>query len=91
MLSCIVNMRKPKKVQLMLQYKNLSGDSKIARYHIAKDALTIRYTDNSVYLYTNQSTCPETISKMKTLALAGKGLGTFIHAGIKDRYSRKIC
>ena len=74
----------------MLPYKNLSGDSKIARYHIAKDALTIRYTDCSVYLYTNQSTSPETINKMKTLALAGKGLGTFINAGVKHRFSRKI-
>lgn len=83
-------MRKAKKPQQMLQYKNLSGDSKVVRYHIAKDALTIRYTDNSVYLYTNQSATPGAISKMKTLALAGKGLGTFIATNAKDAYSRKV-
>jgi hypothetical protein len=27
---------------------------------------------------------------MKDLALAGKGLGTFIGANVKDRFSRKV-
>ncbi|OGV98178.1 MAG: hypothetical protein A2W53_06325 [Nitrospinae bacterium RIFCSPHIGHO2_02_39_11] len=33
---------------------------------------------------------PGNISKMKSLALAGKGLGAFIDANVKDRFSRKI-
>lgn len=74
----------------MLRYKNLSKDSKVVRYHSAKDAITVRFADCSVYLYTNQSADPENISKMKTLALAGKGLGTFIEKNVKDRFSRKM-
>jgi hypothetical protein len=74
----------------MLQYKNVAGDSKVKRFHIAKDALTVRFADCSVYLYTNQSADPVNISKMKTLALAGKGLGTFIDANVKDRFARKV-
>jgi hypothetical protein len=73
-----------------VQYKNLSGDSKVARYEIRKDAVTIRFADHSVYRYTNQSADPANISKMKSLALAGKGLGTFIDANLKDRFLRKI-
>jgi hypothetical protein len=73
-----------------VRYKNLSGDSKVARYEIRKDGVTIRFTDHSVYRYTNQSADPANISKMKTLALAGKGLGTFIDAHLKDRFLRKI-
>jgi hypothetical protein len=72
------------------RYKNLSGSSKVARYVIAKDSMTIRFTDDTVYRYTNQSADPANISKMKTLAIAGKGLGTFIDANVKDRFLRKI-
>ena len=83
-------MNKPKKLRLMLRYKNLGGDSKVSRYQILKDGMTIRFADSSVYMYTNQSADPATIGKMKTLALAGKGLGTFINANVKDRFSRKV-
>lgn len=72
------------------RYKNVSGDSKVARYEIRKDSMTIRFTDHSVYRYTNQSADPANISKMKTLALAGKGLGTFIEGNVKDRFLKKI-
>ncbi|HAM35843.1 MAG TPA: hypothetical protein DEB40_08635 [Elusimicrobia bacterium] len=80
----------PKKPKMFKRYKNLSGDSKVAWYEIAKDAMTIRFTDCSVYRYTNQSADPGNISKMKSLAIAGKGLGTFIDANVKDRFLRKI-
>ena len=83
-------MNTPKKPKMMVLYKNLSGDSKVVRYQIAKDSMTIRFADCSVYRYTNQSADPATIGKMKTLALAGKGLGTFISENLKDRFSRKI-
>jgi hypothetical protein len=84
------NMRTPKKPIMMARYKNLSGDSKVAKYEIEKDAMRIRFTDCSVYIYTNQSAGPENIKQMKTLAIAGKGLGTFISANLKDRFERKI-
>lgn len=80
----------PKRLKLMVAYKNVDGKSKVARYHMAKDAMTIRFVDHSEYIYTNQSVGPETIAKMKKLALSGKGLGTFIETNVKDRYSRKV-
>lgn len=86
----MLSMQTPKKLKIFKRYKNLSGDSKVARYEIEKDAMTIRFADCSVYRYTNQSADPGNISKMKSLALAGKGLGAFIDANVKDRFSRKI-
>ena len=74
----------------MHRYKNVGGKSDVARYTIAKDSITVRFAGHSVYRYSNQSAGPENVSKMKDLALAGKGLGTFISANVKDRYSRKV-
>lgn len=74
----------------MQRYKNVSGKSDVARFAIAKDSITIRFTCHAVYRYSNQSAGPENVSKMKELALAGKGLSTFIETNVKDRYSRKV-
>jgi hypothetical protein len=83
-------MRTPKKPIMMTRYKNISGNSKVAQYEISKDSMRIKFADSSVYIYTNQSADPCNISKMKTLAVAGKGLSTFIDANVKDRFSRKV-
>lgn len=83
-------MNTPKRTQIYIRYKNLSGKSDVTRYVIAKDGITVRFADASVYRWTNQSADPANISKMKSLALAGKGLGTFIEKNVKDRFLKKI-
>ncbi len=74
----------------MKRYKNLSGNSSVAGYEIAKDSVTVRFAAHSVYKYSNQSAGPGNISQMKSLALTGKGLGTFIDTNVKERFARKI-
>lgn len=83
-------MNTPKKMRLFKRYKNLSGKATVAHFELEKDAVNIKFTDTSSYRYTNQSAGSENIRKMKTLALAGKGLSTFIDATVKDRFERKI-
>ena len=83
-------MNTPKKPKQFRRYKNLSGKSTVKRYEIEKDAMNIIFTNGTAYRYTNQSADPANISKMKTLAESGKGLGTFIDANLKDRFLRKI-
>ena len=83
-------MNTPKRHREFLRYKNLSKQSTVSRYEIRKDMVTVKFTDGSCYLYTNQTATPENISKMKTLAAAGKGLGTFITSTVKDLYERKV-
>jgi hypothetical protein len=74
----------------MKKYKNLGGKSAVAQYEVAKDSVTIRFTTHAVYIYTNQSAGSENIRKMKTLALAGKGLSAYIENNVKDRFLRKV-
>ena len=83
-------MKTPKKPKMFIRYKNLSGASKVVRYEITKDVVTVQFANTSVYNYSNQSAGPDNIAKMKTLAMAGKGLGTFIEASLKDSFMRKI-
>lgn len=81
--------KKPLK-PIVNKYKNLGGKSVVFSYILRKDAVIVRFADHSVYLYNNQITGPEHVSKMKTLAVAGKGLGTFITSTVKDNYARKV-
>lgn len=83
-------MNTPKRPKVFWTYKNKSGDSKVARFQLLKGAVTVVFTDRSAYRYTNQSATPGNIQKMKELAVAGKGLGTFISTHLKDRFSRKV-
>jgi hypothetical protein len=43
-----------------------------------------------VYRYSNQSAGSANVREMKTLAIAGKGLGTFIDTKVKDLFARKV-
>lgn len=83
-------MNTPKKARHFRRYKNLGGKSAVTMYELEKDAVNVRFADHSAYRYTNQSAGPENIAKMKTLALAGKGLGTFIESSLKGRALRKV-
>ena len=83
-------MNTPKKTRHFRRYKNLGGKSTIVKYELEKDAVNLRFTDNSSYRFTNQSAGKENIAEMKKLALAGKGLGTFVEKNVKERYERKI-
>lgn len=74
----------------MKKYKNVSGKSTVTMFELAKDVVTIRFTSQEVYRYSNQSAGSENISKMKLLALAGKGLGTFIENNVKEKFARKV-
>ena len=83
-------MRTPKRVKVLYKYKNLGGASKVMKYTVQKDSMIIHFADHTAYIYTNQTAGPLNIAKMKELAHAGKGLGTFIDANVKDRFLRKL-
>ena len=83
-------MNTPKKQKQLRPYKNAGGKSTVLRYELAKDGITVVFADHTVYRYTNQSAGPEHIAKMKSLALAGRGLGTFIEANVRELFIKKI-
>lgn len=73
----------------MERYQNLAGNSGVAAYSLRKDAIAVRFEDGVVYVYTNASAGAKNIAEMKRLAVAGRGLSTFISRKVHDRYAEK--
>lgn len=74
----------------MKTYKNLNGNSDVKTYQFYGDAIKIRFSDDTVYLYTDEKSGEENIAQMKLLAAQGKGLGTFIKANISKDAAEKL-
>ena len=74
----------------MDRYKNLGGDSGVAAYSIDGDSITVQFNDGATYLYNNQSTGKSNIDQMKSLALSGHGLNSFIGKVVKKGFASKL-
>lgn len=74
----------------MTHYKNLGNDSGVVAFEIGKTHIAVQFENNSVYEYTYHSAGREHIENMKTLALQGEGLNSYINKHVKKNYSRKI-
>jgi hypothetical protein len=72
------------------RYKNLSGDSGVVRYQLREGAVLVQFSDGSLYEYTNESAGGDAIATMHRLAVAGRGLCSFISTTVREKYSRKI-
>lgn len=74
----------------MTRYANLAGNSPITAYEITGDSITVEFDSAHTYMYTYASTGKKNIEQMKNLAIAGRGLSTFISRVVKERYAKKI-
>ena len=54
-------------------YKNLGGDSGVVAYEIGNDYVRVKFSDGSIYLYTNGRAGSHNIREMKRLARQGQG------------------
>jgi hypothetical protein len=73
----------------MQRYKNLSGNSGVVAYEICPKHIKVRFSDGTVYLYTNASAGPRHVQHMKDLARRGQGLSSFISTSVREAYARK--
>jgi hypothetical protein len=73
----------------MKKYLNRSGKSGVKYYEIGKDYIKVWFihADKS-YLYNYIKPGKEHVKKMKTLAMAGKGLSTYISQHVGENYFR---
>lgn len=71
-------------------YANKSGSSGVSRYEISNDYIWIEFTSGSIYEYTYSSAGAGNIENMKSLALSGSGLNSYIMKYLRKSYSRKI-
>jgi hypothetical protein len=73
----------------MVRYKNLDGHSGVLAYELGPDFIKVQFTGGVVYLYTSKVTGRRNVEHMKSLAVRGRGLSTFISTTVKDRYAFK--
>jgi hypothetical protein len=66
----------------MRPYRNLNDNSSVLAFEIGSDSIKVMFS-HGIYTYSYDSTGQENIERMKTLALNGKGLNTFIDEYIK--------
>jgi hypothetical protein len=62
----------------MRPYGNLSGDSGVLAYELGPTFIRVQFRSGAPYVYTYESVGRENVERMKELAVAGRGLGTFI-------------
>ena len=71
----------------MQTYGNLGGNSGVERYEIGADFIRVGFRSGGIYRYDNESTGAEHVERMKVLAAAGQGLGTYISQHVRDAYA----
>lgn len=70
----------------MIRYKNINGNSGVTHYEITAHSIKIKFgTGDTIYIYSESKIAKHHIDKLKKLAVAGKGLSTYIsqHAEVK--------
>lgn len=71
----------------MQPYLNLSGNSGVTHYEIGDDYIRVKFRgDKPPYRYSHTSAGKQHVDRMKTLAAAARGLGTYISQHVHDRY-----
>jgi hypothetical protein len=73
----------------MQPYFNRSGESGVIAYEVGADSITVRFKDGT-YLYNSDRPGRMHVEQMKRLAMAGRGLATYISKFVRDNYARKI-
>jgi len=74
----------------MKRYRNLEGHSGVVAYEIGDRAIKVRFRDGDTYLYNDAATGAAAVASMQALALAGRGLSTFISKYVRDKYAAKL-
>jgi hypothetical protein len=73
----------------MERYRNLTGTSAVTAYEIGLDYIIVRFKGGDNYTYDYGSAGREAVETMKALAIAGKGLNSYIGTHVRKRYSSK--
>ncbi len=72
----------------MTPYANLSGDSGVIEYELGENCIRVRFVnDSKIYVYNDSKPGRVHVEQMTRLAIAGKGLATYISRNIKANYS----
>lgn len=73
----------------MVVYKNLNSDSGVSHYLIESEFIKVKFKDGKSYLYSNSKPGKFHVDKLKELALAGRGLNSYINKHVRKSYHSK--
>lgn len=73
----------------MERYRNRSGDSGVTDYELGADFICVRFREGVTYRYGHIRPGEHHVDRMKALAVAGRGLGTYISQHVRDQYESK--
>ena len=74
----------------MIRYANLNGNSAVASYVMDDTSIVVEFDNRTAYLYTYASTGSANTEEMKSLAIAGRGLCSFIGKVVKKNFAKKL-
>jgi hypothetical protein len=74
----------------MQRYRNLSGNSGVVEFKIQPGFVIVRFDRGDLYVYMSERVGGHHVEEMKRLAVAGKGLSTYItqHRDVWNGYVR---
>jgi len=73
----------------MKRYRNLEGHSGVLAYDIRPDSIAVKFAGGDVYDYTYAQPGRTHVEEMKRLALAGRGLSTYISQHVREDYAAR--
>jgi hypothetical protein len=75
----------------MTPYKNINGNSNVEAYEIDSDSITVRFMSGKErnYLYGSRRPRSAVVERMKTLAVQGRGLNSYISTTVRSNFERK--
>lgn len=75
----------------MERYKNLSGQSNVVAYELSEGAITVQFASGTyrTYVYDSKRPGPVMVAELQRLAMAGRGLNSYISSIVKSNFSHK--
>lgn len=74
----------------LVRYANRSGDSGVEAFAVLPDALLVEFRGGALYRYGRRRPGPAKLGRMKALALAGRGLSTYISQHVGTDYEARL-
>ncbi len=71
-------------------YRSASPNSGITDFALLPHGIIVLFRDGSAYLYTDDTPGEEHVRNMRSFALAGRGLTTYINQNVRSRYAESL-
>ncbi|PSL44160.1 hypothetical protein CLV51_10625 [Chitinophaga niastensis] len=71
-------------------YQNIGGDSGVYAFLIDDNSITVEFSTRAVYLYNYSRPGSRHVDQMKTLALSGRGLNSYISRYVGKNYASRL-